>query len=70
MKLFLVSLTKRKFLALISLCILEIISFIVIFIRHKPIYLKIFDQTKEISIGKAINITNNINEIFKMSFIR
>ena len=70
MKLFLVSLTKHKFLALISLCILEIISFIVIFIRHKPIYLKIFDQTKEISIGKAINITNNINEIFKMSFIR
>ena len=70
MKLFLVSLTKHKFLALISLCILEIISFIIIFVRHKPIYLKIFDQTKEISIGKAINITNNINEIFKMSFIR
>ena len=70
MKLFSVSLTKHKFLALISLCLLEIISFIIIFIKHKPIYLEIFDLVKKVSIEKAINITNNINEIFKMSFIR
>ena len=70
MKLFSASLARYKYLALIFLGLLEILSFIIIFTKYKSIYLKIFSRIREVSIEKAINITNNINEIFKMSLIR
>ena len=70
MKIFSLLLTRYKLLVLITLCILEIISFIIIFVKYKPIYLKIFERIKEVPIEKAISITNSINEPFKMSFTR
>ena len=70
MKLFSLTLSKHKFIVIITSAILEIISLIVIFINYKPIYLKIFDQIKEISVEKAINITNSINEVFGLAFFR
>ena len=70
MKLFSLTLSKHKFIVIITFAILEIISLIVIFIKYKPIYLKIFDQIKEISVEKAINITNSINEVFGLAFFR
>ena len=70
MKLFSLTLSKHKFIVIIAFAILEIISLIIIIINYKPIYLKIFDQIKDVSIGKAINITNSINEVFGLSFFR
>ena len=70
MKIFSLLLTRYKLLVLITLCILEIISFIIIFIKYKPIYLKIFERIKKVPIEKAISITNSINEAYKMTFIR
>ena len=64
------TLTKHKFIVLMSFIVFEIISFIIIFINYKPIYSKIFEQIKELSIEQTINIANNINEFFRITFIR
>ena len=70
MKLFSSSLPKYKLIALITFILFEIISFIIIFVKHKPIYSEIFEQIKDLSINQTIKIADNINEIFRITFNR
>ena len=67
MKLFSEKLTKLKFLLFLTFSILEIICFLILFISYKPLYLKVFNQEKKASIEKTDLITNNLNEILRLS---
>ena len=70
MKLFSGKITKYKFILLSVFSLVEIISFIFLFNSYKPLYLKVFEQSLEVAKEKALSITNNLNEIIKLSFIR
>ena len=70
MKVFSSVLSKSKFIVLIAFSIFEIISFIIIFFKHKPVYSQIFEQVKELSIKQTVKIANNINEVFRITFTR
>ena len=70
MKLFSERLTKQKFIILVVLDLIEIIGFIIIIIPYKSLYLKVFDETKAISIKKAESITNGISEIIVIYLTR
>ena len=67
MKLFSEKLTQLKFLLFLTFSILEIICFLILFISYKPLYLRIFEQEKKASIEKTDSITNNLNEILRLS---
>ena len=70
MKLFSEKLTKYKFFFLSVFSIIEITCFILIYISYKPLYIKVFEQTKDIAIEKTLSITHSLNEIIKITFNR
>ena len=70
MRLFSEKLKKHKFITLLVFIIMEIICFIVIFIKYKPIYSKIFEEMEEISITKTNSIIDTLKELMRVSFIR
>ena len=67
MKLYSEKLKKLKFLLILTFSILELICFLILFISYKPLYLNLFNQEKKASIEKTDSITNNLNEILKLS---
>ena len=70
MKLFSEKLTKYKFIILPVFTLVEISSFILIFVEYKSPYLKVFDDAKIVAINKTISITHTLNEIIKLSLHR
>ena len=70
MKLFSEKLSKYQWLVLIFFIIMEIICFLIIITAYKPLYKRVFDKSKEISIQKTANIIHTFTEIFESSFIR
>ena len=66
MKLFSEKLIKYKFLVLLIFILVELAGFILLFVSYKSPYLKVFDDSKNISIEKTIAITHTLNEIFKL----
>ena len=70
MKLFSANLTKYKFIVILVSVFIKLEAIAIIFLTYKSPYLKVFDDTKEVSIEKTIVITHTINEIIKLSLIR
>ena len=70
MKLFSEKLMRFKFLVLFIFILVEIAGFILLYASYKSPYLKIFDESKEISIEKTISITHTLNEILKVYLYR
>lgn len=70
MKLFSEKLSRYQCLVLIFFIIIEIICFILLITSYKPLYKRVFDKSKEVSIQKTANITHTLTEIFEFSFVR
>ena len=70
MKLFSEKLTKYKFIILSVFTLVEISSFTLLLVQYKSPYLKVFDDSKTVTINKTIAITHTLNEIIKLSLHR
>ena len=70
MKLFSEKISKHKFIVILVSVFFKIVAIILLFTSYKSPYLKVFDDTKEVSIEKTITITHTINELIKLSLFR
>ena len=57
MKLFTNQLTKIQFLLLLAFIVIEIICFVILYISYKPLFLQVYNQSREITKEKTRAIT-------------
>ena len=70
MKLFTNQLRKIQFLFLLAFIVIEIICFVILYISYKPLFLQVYNQSREITKEKTRAITHTLSQIFELSFHR
>ena len=70
MKLFTNQLRKIQFLFLLAFIVIEIICFVILYISYKPLFLQVYNQSREITMEKTRAITHTLSQIFELSFHR
>ena len=70
MKLFTNQLRKIQFLFLLAFIVIEIICFVILYISYKPLFLQVYNQSREITMEKTRAITHTLSQIFVLSFHR
>ena len=70
MKLYSNKLTIIQYLSLFTFIVIEILCFAFLFITYKPLFIQVYNESREISINKTKTITHTLSGNLELSFQR